>query len=1812
MPSVRSSLEEAAAAKLAALLNEDFEAAERAKQLEVQLMGLQRREEMLLAVKADAVFQEDFEAAQEAKRALAALARDATARLQSISSPDKARSTARSSASAGGRGGGGARAGKSPAGASGPGARGGASRRSAGRAGGRAGASGRSPGQGKPSGKGGTSVSAAATAAAHVALERAERAMQARSLAAERIAGGFHGFAARRDGKQRMRSAVLVALAVRRFVLRRRRERSQAARMREASDVLVEVLRDAQAQLESVGKIKLGLYRLTMAVRSVQAAGRRQAAMRELGRRRAQYERRRGAATLIESVARSRAASRQVTSMREAASEGAMEVSAAMAAAASGGERFGVAPFAAERDEAADVIRRFFTRLSEGTAMQERIAVIGSQLARASAAIQAAIRAKMTRIRLQQMHDAAKSIGAVRRRHTAAADVRHRAADVVAGFLQETRQRGAFFAVLHHKLMEHRLAGQRLQAGLRGMHARRRSVEVRDRLHRELQATLATQKLQATMRGARGRRKSLQRRHDLAERLAARKLQAHARGLLVRRRRSHLLRARSVLLVQAALRGWLVRWASRRARELAAVERIRAHALGARTRRQLAAAAAAARASPPIDVILRLRCAPVARDAAELGMQLVRLLRRCTEPPMRVRPARVLIRPASTLTYAAGAAGGGGVGGGGVGGGSVGADDAIVLVARLVPGMALGEVSALDAAAALLRISPVDVGHAIGATLAAPLVANVAAWTPPPRLPAAARRALHGLPAAPTRGADGVELDAGAHGCALAACGGDGSCASAVVPFGGEPAGGFAPGFAPGAIGVGAAAEHAVAPIEVGRAASEGRRAHAAHILLHYVRSLERSPAPPETAADAALAAPPADAPVSRTALVASLGVMLPLIREALHAARLFSGSDPAAGRSSHEAAAAGFEEVRVDDDGSDLALALLSPSRTGGASLFGEFGTEAAPLRGFVALQRPSAFEAAPRGPAVAGRRLRWVSHRIEIACPPTPSASYDLDGVLEDGANGAVGAYASLAQPMVRAALRGVSGCLVVVGDGAGGGSLALFGELAHANRFDGAMAWAAGVVRGEAGSARRCGLAGLVVAELLAEPGRWLSGTDDGAIQPRTAGGADGASVAPRHEPPWRVQCSAFQLSADGLVDLLQHDGGTGGPASHGARSTGVAAGAAAALGVREWPADGGVSGGHYWWPEGLARVDVLSPLDFGELLSTAMRRRLVLAPVGTSAQGHGSPLPQPPVCATMALIIEVSGTTAEGDVTSAQMVIWDLPGVVQPPSPPRDRFAPRAVEQRAAAAASYRAANAEAHAVANGLNALRTVASLLGRPSETGGSDSEASAAIAARGQPLTQLLWRALAGDCLTTCLCLASASEWQLPSTLEMVQLASTVRQLRTRPQPRRVRVAPTLDDLEALLADTDERGARAAIDIANEAALVAPLAPEDWSDLPLRMGYEPLLRDLQALAQVGGGAELEGSVLRKLVRRLLADVRRLRLASEGAANASPSGANVSELLGWAGGGSPTAPLALAMPSSAQGRRQRVAAAVEPAGLTMATQLAAERARADAAEAELRRRDRERRVASDDRERRVASDELHDHGAREAKLQAWEVELRLREDAVERRRAERRAGRKPRDASSKDGPPTGADITVAGGRADARDAYAYAAPAYAASAYASDPLCQAAARSSSSLPAALRPPSRRSSSPPSGSPSRSPLLSPMRSPARSPMRSPARSPMRSPARSPACSPARSPACSPMRSTSPPRPGVRRANAPPRANAAQPPSQWRSRRERDTHAARQDRRLHELVQQELGGPASAVAYRTPGTRNRTRRRPQEVQ
>ena len=92
---------------------------------------------------------------------------------------------------------------------------------------------------------------------------------------------------------------------------------------------------------------------------------------------------------------------------------------------------------------------------------------------------------------------------------------------------------------------------------------------------------------------------------------------------------------------------------------------------------------------------------------------------------------------------------------------------------------------------------------------------------------------------------------------------------------------------------------------------------------------------------------------------------------------------------------------------------------------------------------------------------------------------------------------------------------------------------------------------------------------------------------------------------------------------------------------------------------------------------------------------------------------------------------------------------------------------------------------------------------------------------------------------------------------------------------------APTLDDLTALLEDVDEGRRNLTHDVTDEALLTAALAPEDWYDLPARMGYEPLLRELEQLTRLGAGGDMEGAVLRRLVRRLLGDVRKLRAAQQ-------------------------------------------------------------------------------------------------------------------------------------------------------------------------------------------------------------------------------------------------------------------------------------------------------------------------------------------
>ena len=1460
--------DEALTIKAEALAGEEFDLAKRAKAVIGSLTVLMAREEELMQLKSEAVWIEDFAAATAVQHKLLSLEAQAKQALQSLTAGGQpAASGTRAPDGATGRSAAGST--KAPGVSSRVGGKAKASGKkgtSAGKkpsGGGKGAASSAAPGAApiaQPASKGGkvTADSHAADEAmarmelvvrrrtetaqligshyrnhrqqrrakAALTLELALRRWLVRvrvrarvaqkeqlNAAAVQMQAAMRGAAGRRRGQATIDANTSLVMMVRRWLLRRER-----ARRRAAGSVLHTFFAEVLQARGKWTKLRAGLVQIRQSAVAIEGAARRRAASKDLRRRRVREELKNICVVKMQAAVRGRADRQRVAVLRSGRDD---------------------------IDRAADTVKRFFELMQQGQEMHERIALISSTLRRASSAIQSAVRVRRARIEVRERREAMK-------RHSSSEEGQRQAVNVIMSFLDHCHMRQSLLTRVHKLVFESRQATKdasaKLQAAMRGMADRRRSRVLVDDAHRRRKLEETASMLQAAARGMAGRRKSVVFREeraiarqavldDMALRMQAnvrgrqgrrksqsirevsmaQRVQAGVRGLYARRQslvmRQQIMDVAASRQLQAAMRGRLGRRKSMQLRHRLVCEHagkvLTVGARGMLTRVRLRHAAAAADATAPIDVVMRLRCAPIARDAIEFATQLARLLRMHSSPLVRVRPMRLLIRPASPNLTAHGTlptAGG------------ERADDAIVLIVRVMAARIPGEVAHVDAAAALCRIPLATLGVAIGATLAAPLTATLAVAPQPDTATAGTSTAL----VAPN------------------------SASNVSTPT--------------------TTTQHLVPFTEVGQAKSEERRAHATHTLLHYMRSLEQPSISVNPVDDAALALPPPEPEVGRPELVASLSTLLPLIREALYAARLSSKQ-----QSEADAAA-----------GDALALAL----HHGKSGRTPYFGGEATPVRGFVALQRPSPFEAAPRGPAVAGRKLRWVSHRVEICCPPTPYASYDLDGVIEDGANGAVGAYATLAQPMVRAALRGVSGSLLVVGDGAAASSLSLFGELAHPNRLDGALAWAAGVSRGMAGGARRCGLAGLVISELLAESSKWYSGTDEAR-----AGGATGA--AERSSPAragghagdgWGVQCSAFQITSAGAVDLLQHP-------THEHDSDAVVSlpdmltGGAPLLGLREWAAtDGSVSGGGYSWPHGLARVGVLSPMDFSELLVTLLSRRLVLSTTSTqpSTPEASKFLAQPPVCAPMALVFEIEGITPEGDATSAQIVLWDLPGVVEPPAPPRPPpLGTAAPQQRAALAASVRASTVEARAISSGMHALRTVLETLGRPSTAGHTDNEEAALIAARGHPLTQVLWRALAGDGLTTCLCIANASEWHLPATLEAVQLANTARQLHTRPRPRRVRAAPTLDDLTAMLDEVDARRKDVTQDVTDEVLSSAALAPEDWYDLPARMGYEPLLRELEQLMRLGAGGEMESAVLRRLVRRLLGDVRKLRTVQE-------------------------------------------------------------------------------------------------------------------------------------------------------------------------------------------------------------------------------------------------------------------------------------------------------------------------------------------
>lgn len=152
---------------------------------------------------------------------------------------------------------------------------------------------------------------------------------------------------------------------------------------------------------------------------------------------------------------------------------------------------------------------------------------------------------------------------------------------------------------------------------------------------------------------------------------------------------------------------------------------------------------------------------------------------------------------------------------------------------------------------------------------------------------------------------------------------------------------------------------------------------------------------------------------------------------------------------------------------------------------------------------------------------------------------------------------------------------------------------------------------------------------------------------------------------------------------------------------------------------------------------------------------------------------------------------------------------------------------------------------------------------------------AAAAAAARNCALTRLLWRPLTGDASTRLLCMCSASELDLPATLDTLALARNARLLRTRPRPNRRRPPPTMAALAAML-----QAVQAQLPAAEVAtAKLEPVVSASSQEAPLGLEYDTFAEALTQLHRPSkDGSEV--GVLKRLVRRLLGDVRRLALSA--------------------------------------------------------------------------------------------------------------------------------------------------------------------------------------------------------------------------------------------------------------------------------------------------------------------------------------------
>ena len=541
---------------------------------------------------------------------------------------------------------------------------------------------------------------------------------EAAAVRIETVARGKH--AGRRRRELRLRSLSMLHAMARRWLLHQERLRRRAA-----AAVLISYLRDLKAAKSYWAQLKLDRSHAALSVHKIQQAARRRNAVNELGRRRDRRDLREASAIRIQAAARTRPAREQTEQLRQARRD---------------------------NNHAADMVRLFLRNIAMTQDMHIRMSEIAEMLHRGAAVIQAATRMRQTQKILGIANAAATKIANLARRkqdfvlgvwmqRVRATNILHSFLDSCAKKQALRRRMEAIVTAAKARELERRLASEKIQAAGRGMAGRRRSVHQRKlikaatlfqaglrgmigrRKHYDARLLRAVLQWQRNFRGYQGRRMMNVLRDRLRREKSAILLQAGARGMAARRRSSIVRQKAVAIKLQNAWRGRVGRrrvWRLFESiREAKATVMITRYMIGWIVRVRMRLEAAKAKITPPIEIVMLLRCAPIAYDAREFAAHLIRLLRQNSEPPIRLTRHRLTARI---------------VGGDGDGGDSddVELQNAIVVIVSVLPGLVPGDVSAFDAAAGLLRIPIATISLAIGATVAAPLTASLMAQQPQP------------------------------------------------------------------------------------------------------------------------------------------------------------------------------------------------------------------------------------------------------------------------------------------------------------------------------------------------------------------------------------------------------------------------------------------------------------------------------------------------------------------------------------------------------------------------------------------------------------------------------------------------------------------------------------------------------------------------------------------------------------------------------------------------------------------------------------------------------------------------------------------------------------------------------------------------------------------------------------------------------------------------------------------------------------------------------------------------------------------------